>query len=94
MGIDCIVKVGDDYHSLDRWYCFSDEFDSGEIVDIKQAKEKLQKLYKENGADNFSSKVEFWLGFVNGLFSNKDDDVSVTFYQEDDEPKEYWERRG
>ena len=69
MGIDCIVKVGDDYYSLDRWYVFSEQFKHGESVTVTTAKLKLSQLHTnlEDEDDSSTNYRCYWRGFVGGL---------------------------
>jgi len=96
MGVDCMVMVGHEYHSLDRWWCFSEEFDHGEMVSIEEAREKLKYLadYEDHDNSPETRYRAFWRGFVNGLLSGVSE-VKVTFYNDaDGYPEEYYTSQG
>ena len=50
MGIDCIIKINDEYHSLDRWNFFREEFIHGETLHLSEFYEKWNR-FTDDGWD-------------------------------------------
>ena len=44
MGVDCYLFDGKEYHSLDRWYVFENNFDSEKKYTREEAIERLSRI--------------------------------------------------
>ena len=100
MGVDCKLKINNQYTSLDRWYVFSDEFQSGTLYVREEALKKLEslkdKIKKLNPAPIWgdgSDRTEYFLYWINLVYDKiKAVPAGTTsvIYNDNDVPEEYY----
>jgi len=97
MGTDCVLKVGDEYHSMDRWYVFSDSMQSKQQMSKGEALSKLKELdenvveataFWEERHDEFIAYHRHWLSKARSIIEDSQD-KTVTLYTENDTPDDY-----
>ena len=92
MGVDCKIKVGSIYTSLDRWYMFSDYFTSTEPMSKAVALSKIDAMQELEGALDYHRYTPYWANEARkAVLEGKESDL-VTFYSDDDVPEEYYDR--
>jgi len=98
MGVDCILRVGDEYHSMDRWYVFSGSMQSKQLMNKGEALSKLKELEENvvkatnlwgDRQGEFIGHYKRWISKARAIIENSQDEV-VTFYTEHDVPDECW----
>ena len=89
MGVDCSIKVADGFVMLDRWWVFSDHFDTGEIVSQGEALDRLCEA--RDKAIKVGESVQYRLNWIKDAedWVRKYDEV--TFVSEPNYPDDWYE---
>ena len=100
MGTDCVLKVGNQYYGLGRWYIFSSKIEHGEELTKCEALKRIRDLKRTKTLNRETSKWEErqkefiethlqWLlearQFIKTI--NKE---PIIFYKDDAMPDEYY----
>jgi len=102
MGIDCDVRVGDEYENLDRWYVFDEVIKSKEPMTKSEALEKIRKLLNKRNLiectrlwgdrrKEFRRYHKHWLLVAKKAIKKAKPGEKIVFYNEHDLPQHFWD---
>ena len=104
MGVDCILKVGNEYYALDRWYVFLSAMEHRKEMSRREALGKIRKLGRprelkkvlfglyKNERGEVIRYHKYWLSKAKKIIESAKSDP-ITFYIYDDCPEEYYSKR-
>ena len=98
MGTDCVVKIGDKYTELDRWYVFDSVMKSKKPMTKNEALAKIKKLLNKKHlieqtkyCKHYRLYYKHWLLVAKKAIRSAKPNDTITFYNEHDLPDLYWE---
>jgi len=102
MGIDCKIRVGNEFTHLDRWHVFSPLVESGKPISKQCAIDIIAKLSNENRLSDdtilwgdrqqeFIERYRHWISVARSAIESASETDIIIFYSEHDVPDEYYE---